>query len=300
MPLTFLEWFSGRDRIDLEKCKAGLEDISARLKQGKLNEAEADVVRLALFSRPPSSRWRKNFQSTPQMLFVAVAILLPVSGFGAAISYVGTAPEPARLGEAVSLSGPDGELLTQLTDYTRSIETGQPSPSAAPNGEFLPDVNEMIARLAARLEATPQDLEGWRMLGWSYFQTDRYEQAAAAFKKALELDPSSTELKLSYEEAKAKAKSIGGQSVELAAAPEAASMPQRDTAIRSMVDRLADRLETSPRDVDGWIQLMRSRVVLGERELAATAFRKAIGIFGNDAAETGKIRTAATELGLND
>ena len=68
-----------------------------------------------------------------------------------------------------------------------------------------PDVNPMIERLSARLESTPEDIEGWRMLGWSYFRTARYEQAATAYARAVELDPSSAELKLSYEEAKAKA-----------------------------------------------------------------------------------------------
>ena len=71
--------------------------------------------------------------------------------------------------------------------------------------ELLPDVNTMIERLAARLEATPEDSKGWRMLGWSYFNTGRYEQAATAYARAAELDPNSADLKRSYEEAKAKA-----------------------------------------------------------------------------------------------
>ena len=43
---------------------------------------------------------------------------------------------------------------------------------------------------------------------------------------------------------------------------------------------------------------MRSRVVLGEREVAATAFRKALEIFMDDLAASGQITAAATELGL--
>jgi cytochrome c-type biogenesis protein CcmH len=35
--------------------------------------------------------------------------------------------------------------------------------------------------------------------------------------------------------------------------------------IQSMVDSLAHRLEQSPRDADGWIKLIRSRVALGGR-----------------------------------
>ena len=44
--------------------------------------------------------------------------------------------------------------------------------------------------------------------------------------------------------------------------------------------------------------LMRSRVVLGEKEVAATAFRKALEVFKDDTAASDKIAAAATELGL--
>ena len=101
-------------------------------------------------------------------------------------------------------------MLARLKDYTRSIGAEEPASMAAA-GKLLPDVNTMIERLAARLETAPEDVKGWRMLGWSYFHTARYEQAATAYAKAVELDPSSAELKLSYEEAKAKASESGNQ-----------------------------------------------------------------------------------------
>ena len=48
------------------------------------------------------------------------------------------------------------------------------------------------------------------------------------------------------------------------------ALPPKDRSamIRGMVDRLANRLEKSPRDADGWIKLIQSRMVLGEAELA--------------------------------
>ncbi len=68
-------------------------------------------------------------------------------------------------------------MLARLTDYARSIETEEPASMAAA-GKLLPDVNTMIERLAARLETTPEDIEGWRMLGWSYFNMARYERGS--------------------------------------------------------------------------------------------------------------------------
>jgi cytochrome c-type biogenesis protein CcmH len=206
-------------------------------------------------------------------------------------------------------------MLARLKDYTQSIGSGEPASKAAAD-KLLPDVNTMIERLAARLETVPQDVKGWRMLGWSYFHTGRYEQAAAAYARAVELEPTSAELKQSYEEAKAKAsesdssKTVSSSQVEAVGTDddgrrvekiaEAGAMPRSeyDAAIRSMVDGLADRLERSPRDVEGWTRLMRSRVVLGELEVAATAFRKALEVFKDDTAASGRITAAATELGL--
>ena len=54
----------------------------------------------------------------------------------------------------------------------------------------LPAVEEMIAGLAARLEAEPGDLNGWQMLGRSYMTIGRYAEAAAAYERAAELESS--------------------------------------------------------------------------------------------------------------
>jgi cytochrome c-type biogenesis protein CcmH len=174
-------------------------------------------------------------------------------------------------------------------------------------GEPVPDVTTMIEQLALRLETTPEDLEGWRMLGWSYFYTARYEQAANAYARAMELDPGSAELKLSYEEAEAKASesevgSVGtnGDGLRVGKTTKSEAIPPRnhDTAVRSMVDHLANRLESSRGVAEDWILLMRSRVVFGERELALTALHKALKAFKADSAASDKIRAAAIELHL--
>ena len=163
---------------------------------------------------------------------------------------------------------------------------------------------------------TPNDLQGWRMLGWSYFNMQRYDDAATAYAKAVELDPNSADLKRAYDEAKAKAS--GSQGTDTGSispsqapdkgvyAPHAAAVAKAEgtdphdtnAAIRAMVDGLASRLDASPRDVDGWTKLMRSRVVLGEREAAATALRKALDVFKDDSIASGQISAAAADLGL--
>jgi cytochrome c-type biogenesis protein CcmH len=252
-------------------------------------------------------------------LILAAAAFLLVVGVGAAISYVGDSPVASgsrdTIAFSLSRSGSNAEMLARLTDYTRSFEIEEPASTAATD-KLLPDVNTMIERLVARLETTPEDIEGWQMLGWSYFNMARYEEAATAYAKAVELDPSSVALKLSYEEAKAQAsesdnletasssqteavdKGGDGPSVEKITTSEAMPPRERNAAILSMVDGLADRLENSPRDIEGWTLLMRSRVVLGEREGAGAAFRKALEIFKDDSTASVKITAAAIKLGL--
>jgi cytochrome c-type biogenesis protein CcmH len=65
-----------------------------------------------------------------------------------------------------------------------------------------------------------------------------------------------------------------------------------------MVDGLANRLERSPRDADGWIKLIRSRVVLGESNLAKQALARGLEVFADDGPERDRIAAAALQLGL--
>jgi tetratricopeptide repeat protein len=279
----------------------------------------SDETRLALHSRLRSSSrmFGQDLRGASATLIVAAAAFLFVAGVGVVTSYVGGSPGATDSRHTRSFSemhsGSNGEMLGSLKDYTRSIGAEQPA-SAAAGGKLLPDVNTMIEQLAARLETTPGDIKGWRMLAWSYFHTGRYKQAATAYARAVELDPNSAELKAAYKEAKAKA--AENDNLETASSPQTRAAgkggdgpiierdaksrapPEYAAAIRSMVDGLAGRLENSPRDVEGWTRLMRARVVLGEREVAATAMRKALDIFKDDAAASSRITAVAIELDL--
>lgn len=55
----------------------------------------------------------------------------------------------------------------------------------------------------------------------------------------------------------------------------AMSSEDRQAFIRSMVDRLANRLENEPEDLDGWLRLARAYVVLGEKAKALDAYKSA-------------------------
>jgi cytochrome c-type biogenesis protein CcmH len=81
----------------------------------------------------------------------------------------------------------------------------------------------------------------------------------------------------------------------------AASIPaaEQDRMARAMVDRLASRLSREPRDYDGWVRLMRSRLVLKDTSGAAEALQSALKAFANDPATQARLRSVADSLGVS-
>ena len=63
---------------------------------------------------------------------------------------------------------------------------GQAAPSAsAPDGNF--NIEEMVGRLATRLQNNPEDAKGWAMLGRSYTVLKRYPESAEAYGRSYQL-----------------------------------------------------------------------------------------------------------------
>ncbi len=269
-------------------------------------------------------------------------------------------------------------------------ERPPPSPVAATAQEPAQDaagapaaseVDAMIGKLAKRLEQNPNDADGWRMLGWSYFNTQRYEESAAAYGKAMAIDPANLDYKAGHAEAlvqnaqgmvtpraqdlfaevlKADPKELrarfymalareqaGDFSTALdgwlslladapsdagwapdvktriadlakktgrdvsAAMPPAPAISQEEMAavkalpaedqqamIKGMVERLAEKLAQSPHDSEGWIRLIRSRMVLNQPDLAREALKKALAEFAGDPAISNQIAASARQLGV--
>lgn len=76
--------------------------------------------------------------------------------------------------------------------------SGLPVQAAQPK---LPDVDTMIARVAERVKQNPGNAEDWRMLGWSYFETQRYPEAVDAYARAVALQPETSVFQSAYGEA---------------------------------------------------------------------------------------------------
>ena len=91
---------------------------------------------------------------------------------------------------------------------------------------------------------------------------------------------------------------IPGPTREQLAAASSLPPSQQDEMVQGMVARLEARLKQNPKDVDGWIRLMRSRMVLGETDAARGALRSGLAAFRGDDAAVGRLKSAAAELGV--
>ncbi len=97
------------------------------------------------------------------------------------------------------------------------LALGRPDLLGQPAAPTMADVEESIQRLAERLRAKPDDLEGWVLLGRSLQETRRPEQAVTAYQFALKLAPDNLDLKGLYAEALAEANhgTIAGKPAEI-------------------------------------------------------------------------------------
>ena len=72
----------------------------------------------------------------------------------------------------------------------------------------------------------------------------------------------------------------------------------RQAMVGGMVDRLAARLESSPKDPDGWIMLIRSRMTMNDAAKARAALEKAKTVFADEPETQKRILQAAKAMGV--
>ena len=180
------------------------------------------------------------------------------------------------------------------------------NPPAAPPQHEGDTIQTMVARLAERVKKSGSDAEGWIMLTRSYLTLGEKEKAAAAIKDAraaLASDPARLQL---FNEALLRFK-IDESANAASAIPDLSAAESRALAqpsdqnemIRGMVARLADRLKRDGSDIEGWMQLTRSYVVLGERDKAMRAAADARQAIGGDAEKQRRFDDFAKSLGLD-
>ena len=106
------------------------------------------------------------------------------------------------------------------------------------------------------MAANPSDAEGWRMLGWSYFQTARFGKSANAYRRAVELAPDAPGHQSAFGEALVQA-AQGAVTPEAATAFEAAKrLDPADARARYFLAVLKDQRGDRQSALTDWIQLL--------------------------------------------
>jgi cytochrome c-type biogenesis protein CcmH len=183
-----------------------LQEVERDLCEGAINDTQAETARIEVKRRilaaDRSSQVNISTPSARERSFVLVAaagiVVLGSVGLYAVTGRPdlasGTRPLRADAGE---------DAVTILSAATLGHPTGglaaagamRSSDAEASSKAGLPSVEEMTARLVARLSQHPDDIEGWRTLGWSYLNLGRFSEATAAYAKAIKLDPANAELR---------------------------------------------------------------------------------------------------------
>lgn len=158
---------------------------------------------------------------------------------------------------------------------------------ASEGGTVTPPAQEAIN---TSLELDPYNPAGTYYNAQALEQAGRTEDARASLldRIAREGQPQPW-MEIFLQEANRMGAALGLAAATLPAFPDAPRGPSREDVeaaqdmtpeeqqafIRSMVDGLAERLEEQPDDLQGWLQLARAQMVLGERNAARASLRRA-------------------------
>lgn len=161
-----------------------LEELGAELQRGAITQAEFErasrEVERRIVAEHAAGAPEPALHRPPRAAAIAVAVLLPVL---AGVGYW-------QLGNPVAL---DATLLAAAGNAAKGHDV-TPEQMAA-----------LVEKLAARMEQTPDDAEGWVLLGRSRTSLGQYDKAAAAYAKAAQLMPKDADLLADYADALAMA-----------------------------------------------------------------------------------------------
>ncbi|HEY5129347.1 MAG TPA: c-type cytochrome biogenesis protein CcmI [Bradyrhizobium sp.] len=177
-----------------------------------------------------------------------------------------------RYGDAVTARRNALRLLDKTAE--READLGEALVTAA-NGIVTEEAKEAFHRSFRRDGA---NVSARFYIGLAAEQEGRKDEAARVWRELLADSPPEAPWRLLVQTALARVEPAASLvrksgSNDSAGAVANAAPEQREKMIRGMVDRLVVRLRQDGSDVDGWIQLVRSYVVLDEKEkpLAAIA-----------------------------
>ncbi|BBF93554.1 c-type cytochrome biogenesis protein CcmI [Blastochloris tepida] len=212
-----------------------------------------------------------------------------------------TADREADLGEALFAAGADIVTADSRAAFERALTLDPKQPKAhyflGVAEQQAGNVEAAAARWRALLAASPPDAP-WRSV---------VEQSLVELATATQPQPDKLQSAAPQSASPHPDKPLPGPRVENAARlaeqqaeKQAGELPPEVhlSMIRAMVEVLEQKLKTDTGDVEGWMRLVRSHMVLGDSEKAKTALASARTALAGDADKLKRLDDYAKELGL--
>ncbi len=192
------------------------------------------------------------------------------------------------MGHIISISGPTPDLLADMAEAlvfeNKGLVTAQ---------------SIAIVAEALKLDATHPKAQFYHGLGQS--QEGKTNEAKATFQKLLANAPSDASWRSAVEAqlAKLDPNSAAPQiSAEQMQGAEGMAPEDRMAMIRNMVDGLDAKLKSNSNDIEGWLRLIRARIVLKEVDKASTALAMARATFATNPDQLNALNKLAQELSV--
>jgi cytochrome c-type biogenesis protein CcmH len=185
-----------QDQLNLEVFRQQLQELDADLAAEELDKsqykaARRDLERELLYDvRSEDTTQAMPTEKGGRLTALVLAFAVPA---GAIALYL-------HLGDSAIIPRLETAATAQPT-----LPAGHPGTA----GGQVPPLEVLVQRLADKMEQTPDNMEGWLMLGRTYFAVNQPEKALGALEKAYGLAPENPEVITAY--AQAVASNSGGK-----------------------------------------------------------------------------------------
>jgi cytochrome c-type biogenesis protein CcmH len=241
---------------DIEVCRDQPAEVGKETAAGPIDGGQAETGnamikrRLLAADRAHAPIWGRLSLGQRNLAVFAVAGAV----LGSLVLYaLDDSPDLPSTSPQVRFAGPPGASVVDQLAAAIQVAEGQ---SQSQSQARLGTVDEMIARLVERLNRNPNDPEGWRMLGWSYFNTERFAQSAAAYAKAIELNPNSADFRSSRGEALVRASDGLVTEEARAAFEQALRLDAKDPKGRFFMGLVKEQIGDKLAALDNWLAIL--------------------------------------------
>ena len=189
----------------------------------------------------------------------------------------------------IAIKGPTAELYANLSEMLMFAGNG-----------LMPAEGAAAARDALKLDPKHSKARYYEALG--LHQEGKNAEALARFEALLAETPADAPWREAVvkqiAEVKAGKAQPSGPTQEQVEAAGTMNAGDQQAMIRGMVDGLAAKLEADPKNLEGWLRLIRARMVLKEPDIAKSSLDKARAIFDGDQGAIAQLAALAQELDL--